>query len=181
MCARLSPQSYRRARGACPTYEPFHSRVPLLRIMYIMLTLHTERLACGRPSQTPHLVKPRKRCDPVWPCDSTIHAAQRRCCCGTRRGTSAHAQWGDVRAELKHRQKNRVSSTAAGATEMRAKFSTLSSGRCADALLTADGIGRGIEVHDIDEARMIASIARLQHTTVTPWRGQWLHALEPAR
>jgi hypothetical protein len=44
-----------------------------------------------------------------------------------------------------------------------------------------EGIGRGIEVHEIDEARMVASIARLRHTTAPPWRGQWLHLLEPAR
>jgi hypothetical protein len=43
------------------------------------------------------------------------------------------------------------------------------------------GIGRGIEVHEIDEARMLASIARLQHTTATPWRSQWPHLLEPVR
>lgn len=48
-------------------------------------------------------------------------------------------------------------------------------------VMLLQGIGRGIEAHEIDEARMIASIARLEHTTATPWRGQWLHLLEPAR
>ncbi len=48
-------------------------------------------------------------------------------------------------------------------------------------VMLLEGIGRGIEVHEIDEARMTASIARLQHTTAAPWRDQWLHRLEPAR
>jgi 3-dehydroquinate synthase len=48
-------------------------------------------------------------------------------------------------------------------------------------VMLLEGIGRGIEVHEIDEARMIASIARLQHTIATPWRGPWPRALELAR
>lgn len=48
-------------------------------------------------------------------------------------------------------------------------------------VMLLEGIGRGIEVHEIDEERMVASIVRLQHTTVTPWRGPWLKPLEPAR
>jgi hypothetical protein len=48
-------------------------------------------------------------------------------------------------------------------------------------VMLLEGIGRGIEVHEIDEARMIASITRLSHTSATSWRGQWLQALEPAR
>lgn len=48
-------------------------------------------------------------------------------------------------------------------------------------VMLLEGIGQGIEVHEIDEARMVASIARLSHTSATPWRGQWLHALEPVR
>ena len=48
-------------------------------------------------------------------------------------------------------------------------------------VMLLEGIGRGIEVHEIDEARMIASITRLSHTIATPWRGQWPQALEPAR
>ena len=44
-----------------------------------------------------------------------------------------------------------------------------------------EGVGSGIDVHEIDEARMIASIARLQHTIATPWRGPWPRALELAR
>ncbi len=48
-------------------------------------------------------------------------------------------------------------------------------------VMLLEGIGRGIEVHEIDEARMIASITRLQHTTVTPWRAPWPNILERAR
>jgi 3-dehydroquinate synthase len=47
-------------------------------------------------------------------------------------------------------------------------------------VMLLEGIGRGIEVHEIDETRMIASIARLQHPIATPWRTQWLRPLEPA-
>jgi 3-dehydroquinate synthase len=48
-------------------------------------------------------------------------------------------------------------------------------------VMLLEGIGRGVEVHEIDEARMIASITRLSHTSATSWRGQWLQALGPAR
>jgi len=48
-------------------------------------------------------------------------------------------------------------------------------------VMLLEGIGRGTEVHEIDEARMIASIARLQHPIATPWRVEWLRPLEPAR
>ena len=48
-------------------------------------------------------------------------------------------------------------------------------------VMLLERIGLGIEVHEIDEARMIASIARLQHPIATPWRANWLRPLEPAR
>jgi 3-dehydroquinate synthase len=48
-------------------------------------------------------------------------------------------------------------------------------------VMLLEGIGRGVEVHEIDEARMVAGITRLAHTSASSWRGQWLQALEPAR